>query len=63
MFGTELTWASFMDALKGKYYPFESYTEQYTRWTTPWQEMDQAVSKFTNIFHTLCTKLGIRDSE
>ena len=33
------------------------------RWTTLYQERDQAVSKFTNIFRTLHTKLGIRDSK
>ena len=63
MFGTESTWASFVDALKGKYYPVGNYEDQYTRWTTLRRERDQAVPEFTNIFHTLCTKLGIRDSE
>jgi hypothetical protein len=33
------------------------------RWTTLRQERSQAVSEFTNTFHTLCTKLGIKDSE
>ena len=63
MFGAEPTWESFMDALKDKYYPIENYEDQYMRWTTLWQERDQAVPEFTNIFHTLHTKLGIRDSE
>jgi hypothetical protein len=63
MFGTEPTWASFVDALKQKHYHIGNYEDQYTRWTTLQQERDQAVSEFTNIFHTLCTKLGIRDSE
>jgi hypothetical protein len=35
----------------------------YTKWTTLRQEKDQAVPDFTNIFHTLRTKLGIKDSE
>jgi hypothetical protein len=35
----------------------------YTKWTTLQQERDQAVPEFTNIFHTLHTKLGIKDSE
>jgi hypothetical protein len=35
----------------------------YTKWTTLRQERDQAVPDFTNIFHTLRTKLGIKDSE
>ena len=33
------------------------------RWTTVQQERSQAVLEFTNTFHTLCTKLGIKDSE
>ena len=33
------------------------------RWTTLRQERGQAVSEFTNTFHTLRTKLGIKDSE
>ena len=63
MFGTEPTWASFANALKGQYYPVENYEDQYMRWTTLRQERDQAVPDFTNIFHTLRTKLGIRDSK
>jgi hypothetical protein len=35
----------------------------YTKWTTLWQERDEAVLEFTNIFHTLRTKLGIKYSE
>jgi hypothetical protein len=33
------------------------------KWTTLRQERDQAVLDFTHIFHTLCTKLGIKYSE
>ena len=33
------------------------------RWTTLWQERGQSVPEFTNSFHTLHTKLGIKDSE
>ena len=33
------------------------------RWTTLHQKQDQIVSEFTNTFHTLCTKLGIKDYE
>jgi hypothetical protein len=33
------------------------------RWTTLQQERGQEVSEFTNTFHTVCTKLGIKDSE
>jgi hypothetical protein len=57
------TWDSFQDAIKEQYYNFGSYEDQYTRWTTLRQERDQTVSYFTNNFHTLCTKFGIKDSE
>ena len=33
------------------------------RWTTLWQERGQDVLELTNTFHTLHTKLGIKDSE
>ena len=57
------TLASFVDALKEQYYPVGSYYDQYTKWTTLWQERDQAVPEFNDVFHTLHTKLGIKDSE
>jgi hypothetical protein len=57
------TWDSFWDAIKEKYYHVGSYEDQYTRWTTLRQERDQTVSDFTNVFHTLRTKLGIKYSE
>jgi hypothetical protein len=57
------TWDSFRDSIKEQYYPVGSYEDQYTRWTTLRQERDQTVPDFTNIFHTLRTKLGIKDSE
>jgi hypothetical protein len=38
-------------------------SSQYMRWTTLWKERGQAVSQFTNTFHTLCTKMGIKDYE
>jgi hypothetical protein len=57
------TWESFKDVIKEKYYPIESYDDLYTKWTTLWQERDLAVPEFTNIFHTLCTKMVIKYSE
>jgi hypothetical protein len=57
------TWESFRDAIKEQYYPVRSYDDLYTKWTTLRQERDQAVPDFTNIFHTLRTKLGIKYSE
>jgi hypothetical protein len=52
-----------MDAIKEQYYPVRSYDDLYTKWTTLRQERDQAVPDFTNIFHTLRTKMGIKYSE
>jgi hypothetical protein len=49
--------------VKEQYYPVGNYEDQYMRWTTLWQERGQAVPEFTNTFHTLHTKLGIKDSE
>ena len=57
------TWKSFGDTIKEQYYLVGSYDDLYTKWTTLWQERDQAVPDFTNIFHTLHTKLGIKDSK
>ena len=39
------------------------YEDKYIKWTTVRQGRDQDVSQFTNVFHTLWTKLGIKDSE
>jgi hypothetical protein len=63
IYGAESTWGFFVDAVKEQYYPVDNYEDQYMRWTTLWQEKSQIVLEFTNTFHTLCTKLGIKDSE
>jgi hypothetical protein len=63
IYGVEPTWDFFVDAVKEQYYPVGNYEDQYMRWTTLCQERGQVVSEFTNTFHTLCTKLGIKDSE
>ena len=47
--------------LREQYYHVGRYDDQCTRWTTLRQERDQVVSKFTNVFHTLRSKLGIKD--
>jgi hypothetical protein len=60
LFSVTTTWESFRDAIKEQYYPVESYDDLYTKWTTLRIERDQAVPDFTNIFHNLCTKLGIK---
>jgi hypothetical protein len=52
----------FVDAVKEQYYPVDNYKDKYMRWTTLWQEKSQTMSKFKNTFHTLHTKLGIKDS-
>jgi hypothetical protein len=61
-FGTEPTWAAFVDALEEELDPVGNYHDQYTGWTTLRQERDQTVPEYTNIFHTLRSKLGIRDA-
>ena len=62
MFETNPTWASFIELVRERYYPVGNYDDQYTKWTILRQERDQTVSEYTNEFHTLCTKLGIKDS-
>jgi hypothetical protein len=63
MFKAKPTWESFIDAIKEQYYPVGNYEDQYMRWTTLYQERGQVVLEFTNTFHTLCTKLCIKDSK
>jgi hypothetical protein len=63
IYGAKPTWDFFVDAVKEQYYPVGNYEEQYMRWTTLRQERGQAVPEFTNAFHTLLIKLGIKDSE
>jgi hypothetical protein len=63
IYGANPTWDFFVDAVKEQYYPVGNYEDQYMRWTTLRQERGQAVPEFTNTFHTLHTKLGIKDSE
>ena len=53
----------FVDVVKEQYYPVYNYEDQYMRWTKLRQERVQVVLEFTNTFHTLRTKLGIKDSE
>jgi hypothetical protein len=63
IFWVEPTWDFFMDAVKEKYYPIGNYDNQYMRWTMLHQERGQIVVDFTNTFHTLHKKLGIKDIE
>jgi hypothetical protein len=60
LFTVTVTWDSFKNVIKEQYYHVESYDDLYTKWTTLRQERDQAVPEFTNICHTLHTKLRIK---
>ena len=61
IYGVDPTWDFFVDAVKEQYYPVGNYEDKYM--TTLRQERGQAVSELTNTFHTLRTKLGIKDFE
>jgi hypothetical protein len=63
LFSVAPTWNSFQDAIKEQYYPVGSYEDKYIQWTMLRQQRDQDVHELTNLFHTLRTKLGIKDSE
>jgi hypothetical protein len=63
LFWREPTWIAFVEALKEEFYPVENYDDQYMRWKTLRQKRDQTVVEYTNIFHTLRSNLGIKDSE
>ena len=39
------------------------YEDKDIQWTTLQQQRDQDVHELINFLHTLCTKLGIKDSE
>jgi hypothetical protein len=63
IYGAEPTWDFCVDAVKERYYLVGNYEDHYMRWTTLRQERGQAVLEFTNTFHILRTKLGIKDFE
>eukprot|EP00253_Pinus_taeda_P035736 PITA_35736 len=63
LFSVATTCDSFRNTVKEQYYPVKSYEEKYIKWTALRQGRDQDVTKFTNIFHTLHTHLGIKDSK
>jgi hypothetical protein len=63
LFIVTTTWESFRDDIKEQYYLVGIYDDLYTKWTRLRQERDQAVPEFTNIFHTLRTKMVVKDSE
>jgi hypothetical protein len=63
IFGVELTWDFFTNVVKEQYYLVGNYDDHYMRWTMLRQERGQIGSEITNTFHTLCTKLVIKESE
>jgi hypothetical protein len=63
LFAVAPNWGSFKISIKEQCYPIGTYEDLYTIWTTLWQERDQTVPKFSNVFHTLRTKMGIKYSE
>jgi hypothetical protein len=44
IYGADLTWDFFVDAVKEQYYLVGNYKDQYMRWTTLWKERGQAVT-------------------
>jgi hypothetical protein len=60
IYGADPTWDFFVDAVKEQYYPVDNYHDQYMRWTMLHQERGQEGFEFTNTFHTLFTKMGIK---
>jgi hypothetical protein len=63
LFAVVPTCVSFRDVIKERYYPIGRHDDQYTKWTTLWHERDQTMPEFTNVFHNLHTKMGIKDFE
>jgi hypothetical protein len=57
------TWGSLRYVIEEQYYHVGIYDDLYTRWTTMRQEREQTMPEFTNVFHTLCTNMGIKYSE
>jgi hypothetical protein len=63
IYGVEPTWDFYVDAVNEQYYPVGNYEDQYMIWNLLQKEKGQAVPELTNTFHTLRTKMGIKDSE
>jgi hypothetical protein len=62
-FRREHTWENFVDALKEEFYPVRNYDDQYMKWMTLHQKSDQTMLEYTNIFHTLRSNMGIKESK
>jgi hypothetical protein len=63
IYGVEPTWDFLWMRLRNSITLLAIMKTRYMRWTTLHQERGQEVLEFTNTFHTLRTKLGIKDSE
>jgi hypothetical protein len=63
LFGREHTWVSFLYSLKEDFYHVRNYDDQYMTWKTQHQKRDETVPEYTNIFHTLCSNMGVKDSD
>jgi hypothetical protein len=61
-FKREPTWEAFVYALKEEFYPIRNYDDQYMRWMNLRKKRDKTVSDYTNIFHTLHSNIGMKDS-
>jgi hypothetical protein len=63
LFDGKPTWEEFVEHIKQEYYPEDSYEQKYIQWQLLRQKKDQSVLEYTNTFHALSAKLGIKDSE
>ena len=63
MFDGKPTWGEFVEHIKQEYYPEDTYEQKYMQWQLLQQNKDQSIQRYTNIFHALSTKLGIKDSK
>jgi hypothetical protein len=62
-FGRESTWEDYVYSIKEEFYPIRNYDDQYMRWITLRKKKGQTLSEYNNIFHTLCSNMGIKDSD
>jgi hypothetical protein len=62
-FEREPTSTTFVDSLMEELYPIKNYDSQYMRWMNLHQERDKTLPEYTNIFHNLCSNMGIKYSK
>lgn len=63
IFDQKPTWGEFMEHIKEEYFPIDTYEQKYMKWQLLRQKKDQTVQEYTNMFHALAAKLGIKDCE